>query len=525
MTVIGKLISLPLKLKVQLILFPISLLYMLPIAWGKSLWQARILLKGNWSRYMGFNPVNAVNSLFYKTQWINLHRYGRNANSPIIGLGNYPLKNWFHLSGLASYLYTNAGALTTLVGTLVWAFSHLIWLEVSETWWSVAVVAVLFLSTTAYAMAFARQNYQILGWMFLPPALFFTWQGDYIPAAITWFAAGLGGITHVFFAVPIVLLIVLINGDFYLGLTLTPALIIVAIRFLPFLSKGGTVQAIKNTLKLIGTTQNEVRYKRDINSVSIFTIYLSLLYLFSTILLSFSIREIAILPLFGLFLFVINQCIFRVADQESLIMIIISLFALTALNAEPNTITIIALWCAVNPLGYFLSIQKRDKDSGFSSILVNPPFDHMELEKGLRAFLEPVRSGERVYFAFNDPQGRYNNVFDGYRVIHELPLQISSEKGIHLFPDWWAVAETNYEGSPQCWGRNHSEVLENCSRWHANYAIIYLSTGMDLSSKWNTNFELIGEFDWSDYLQYLRGVKLWPKSHSTPKWFLLKLKK
>ena len=60
---------------------------------------------------MGFHPHNAINSLFYRTQWINLDRYGRSQHSPVLGLGDYPLKNWFHLSLPASLKFMRMRAL------------------------------------------------------------------------------------------------------------------------------------------------------------------------------------------------------------------------------------------------------------------------------------------------------------------------------------------------------------------------------------------------------------------------------
>ena len=69
-----KFFALPLRLKIELVFYPFFLLYRMPVAWAKSLWEARILLQGRWSRYMGFHPENAINNLFYRTQWINLDR-------------------------------------------------------------------------------------------------------------------------------------------------------------------------------------------------------------------------------------------------------------------------------------------------------------------------------------------------------------------------------------------------------------------------------------------------------------------
>ena len=38
------------KHKIEIILYPFLLLYRMPVAWVKSLWESRVLLKGNYLR-------------------------------------------------------------------------------------------------------------------------------------------------------------------------------------------------------------------------------------------------------------------------------------------------------------------------------------------------------------------------------------------------------------------------------------------------------------------------------------------
>jgi len=289
------------------------------------------------------------------------------------------------------------------------------------------------------------------------------------------------------------------------------------------LINGETRQALAKVAKLIGLTRMKVRYDRGMKSLGLFNLYFTLLYFASGLLMSYAQGEIVVLPFLGALLFLINQRFFRVADDQSVIVVAASLFALAAMQAEPNWLTLLAVWLAVNPMGWLLSIQQLSKHGVGGDILVNAPYDHTALEAGLKSFLSDVKPGESVYFAFEDPDGKYSNIFDGYRVIHELPLQIASKNAFHLFPDWWAVAETNYEGAPQCWGRSVEHVVDNCRRWDADYAIIYQATGEQLHSRWTDQFSLLSEFDWGDYLHLLRGVHLWPCDQLTPKWFLLRL--
>ena len=119
----------------ELILHPFILPFMLITKWITSLRASKILLWGQWSRYHGFHSYNAINNLFYRTQWLNINRYGRLAKSPIIGLGDFPLSNWWHLSSLSCYFYSNAGAVTTLLGTLFMVFSNFIWLNSVDFLW------------------------------------------------------------------------------------------------------------------------------------------------------------------------------------------------------------------------------------------------------------------------------------------------------------------------------------------------------------------------------------------------------
>jgi hypothetical protein len=273
--------------------------------------------------------------------------------------------------------------------------------------------------------------------------LFFSAESAYVLAGFAWFAVGLSGITPVFFAIPMVCALAFMSLDPWLLLVLLPALAHAASRFLPLLMAGGISQSLINIAKVIGLTKRKVRYDRGMQRLSLTTLYFTGLYLFSAALMSISLGAVAALPLLGTILFLINQRFLRVADEQSLIVVTIALFAFTAIQAEPNWLTILSLWLAANPMGALLSIQRIRKDGGDGKILVNAPFDHTELEDGIESFIGTVESGQKIYFAFEDPKSQYSNIFDGYRVIHELPLQVASKKEIHLFPDWWAVAETN----------------------------------------------------------------------------------
>lgn len=140
----------------------------------------------------------------------------------------------------------------------------------------------------------------------------------------------------------------------------------------------------------------------------------------------------------------------------------------------------------------------------------------------MSTFLE-VPTGLRVLFAFEDPGDDYAKIFDGYRLLMELPLLVASEKGVHLMPDWYAVTETNYPDAPSFWGREPWRVRENMARWNADRVIVYQDAGTELDPAWSSDYKVIATFDWGEWTTVLGSARLWA-TECAPKWWLLEPK-
>ncbi len=490
------------------------------VAWVRSLWAARVLLEGRWSHFQGFHPLNVMTSFFYRTQWLNIERFGRRGVSPLVGLGEYPLSRWFHLTLLSSCLYANAGAVTTLLGTLAWVALHLVWLDGGAAGWTLATAAVLWASSTAYAMAFTRQNYNILGWMWLPLALHGALTGQWTLASLAWLAASLSSITAIFTAVPLMAVLAWHIGSALPLLGLVPALVKVAAHLLPLMSGGGLRPALLNVAKMIGMTGAGVRYKRQSMRPRPFTVYFIVIYAVGCALL-WADRGPRALPLAALALVAINQLLLRFADEQSVIVMFISVFAAELLASAPSVLALAGFWVVANPLPVFLGLCSPQRDRSIVRVQVRSPYDHSRLQAGLERFLRDVPAGQRVLFAFGDPGGVYENVFDGYRGLLELPLFVAATRGVHLFPDWYAVAETNYQGAPEFWGRSVGQVRALAASWRAQHVIVYHDSGAELDHDWSAaGFRLQATFDWGEWLHELDGIALW-RSSKPPCWRLL----
>ena len=231
---------------------------------------------------------------------------------------------------------------------------------------------------------------------------------------------------------------------------------------------------------------------------------------------------LAVIPLVAFTMFLINQTIIRFADVQSMILLYVTVLAYSVVVAQPSMLSLIALFLAANPLPAMIGTCDLDRDRTMVRTQVQIPFDHIQLTTAFERFLDLVPANSNIYFAFDDPGEDYDNIFDGYRLLVELPFFVAASRGIHLFPDWWAVGETNHLGAVGIWGRTVAAVITNTQRWKAAYVIVYQNSGDNLDDCWlKAGFSQIASFDWQDWVQYLRGQKLWT-SVDPPHWWLLK---
>ncbi len=497
------------------------LVLQVPVAWLRSLWAARELLDGRWGRTMGFRPKNALNSFYYRTHWLNIDQYGRTGRSPVVGLGNYPLSRWFHISSLSHYAYAKAGATVMLAGTLCWVLAHLVWAEATTVAWAFFITLTLAFSTTAYAMAFVQQNYNILGWMFLPIALFAVHSEYWIVAAMTWFVASLASITVVFVAGPLMTVHALTTGHFEAIWILIPALAKIGLHARPMLTDGGLRKALVVLGKLIGLISTRVRYKRISMRFDRMNTYLSTLYLVGCFLLWLLHDLVPWLPLTAAVLYIVNQRIVRFADRQSVVILVVSAFTAYTLAMPAGFLQWAILFLIANPLPYFFGLVDTNLVSGIRRVTVFSPFDHTRIENECDSMFEHVPAGCRILFAFDDPGRVYERIFDGYRSAIEPLLYVAARRGIHLFPDWHAVAESNTDDESHIWGRSLTGVRTNLEHWQADFVLYYLAADDTLPDEWQNHYKIVGSFDYSHHLDDLRQAVPWSGDKPCPKFLLL----
>jgi hypothetical protein len=505
---------------VRLFIYPLSTLITTPIRLLQALGSCRVLADGRWGDYPHFIPHTAINSLFYWTRALSIYRFGRAGRSPYLGLGDYRLSRAFHYSLPSLYAYWIAGVPTILIGLFGWWLSHLIWIDTVDRVVMGGVMGLALVSPLFYSNL-VRQNYNILGWIFFPIGLYGLMTGHWGLAGAAWLAASFGSVTVVVLGGLFSFFYAVSGWTIYPFIAILPAGLKLATHFWPFLYQDEFQQVFQSVAKAVGLVEGKAKYKRTTSkTITLQRIYLLLIYLQFLIAAFLLDGKVSIVFLIGILIYLINSTLFRFADDQSMYMLMFSLgTALTIAISEPSLLFF--YWILISPAPRFLAFPSY-KDV-YDVVPPVSPFSIRPFIDGMEKFLSPVKSGQRVLMAFSDPEGIYENLFDGQRLLLELPCYVSTTRDIHYMPDWWGVFELNYEGAPDFWGRDVPSVLRNIGEWKVDYIVIYQEErGASLDSRWsNAGFRPIGKFSWSDYSDKFQGGYVGP----LPDWWLLEIPK
>lgn len=504
---------------VKLLFYPFTTFVTTPIRLAQTLWGCRVLLEGKWQNYNCFTPHNGINSLCYWTQALNFYKFGRSGSSPYLGLGNYPMWHFFHNSLVSLYLYWGASTITVLLSMFSGILMHLIWIGSVNTGWVLIIIFLAMISTTFYANTFALQNYNALGWFFLPLGLYGIYTENWIIAGVAWFFASFGSFTVVFLGGILSFVVAVTTWNLFPLFAILPAGLKLVTHFYPFLAQGNLKSALLKVMKSIGMIDCNLKYKfTSSKRMGIREVYFLFIYAQFFIATCVIIKNVPILLCVGIMIFLLNSRFVRFADFQSMQMLMFGLATAEILRIQEPWL-LLSYWILISPLPLLVGFPSMR--NVFDLVPKLAPFFIKKLIDDMENFLKSVEPGQRVLMVFDVPQDIREKIFDGYRVLLELPLYVSSKKGIHFMPDWWGVFELNYKGAPDFWGRSPNSVIENINRWKADYVVIYQDESTELEAKWKTaGFDVVSKFSWANHEKELIGVK--PYSGETPDWWLLK---
>jgi len=508
---------------IAVLFYPVITLVTTPVRLVQTLWNCRVLADGKeWRNYPHFSPHSAINSLFYWTRALNLYRYGRSGKSPTIGLGKYSLNRCFHYSLLSLYGYWKAGTVVLLLGMFGWWAGQFLWIgqNQADTAWILTVLILTLFSTTFYANTFALQNYNVLGWLFVPIGIYGWSTGNWTLAALAWLGASLGSITVVFLAGWLSLIYCIQSWSILPVLTILPASIKILTHFSLNSNKGETQKVIRSVAKAIGLSKNNSKYvRKSAMRFGMGKIYLLIIYSQFVVAFAMLNNSFPLLISYAIIIWIINSKIARFADDQSMYMLVLSAATVTIIQSNlHNLILLLSYYLLCSPLPMFAGFPSQ---RCLTTVPIFRPFDVRPLLRSMKDFFADVHPGQRVLMAFNDPDDEYEKIFDGYRVLLELPLYVANEKNFHFMPDWWGVFECNHKGAPDFWGRSVKDVEKQMKAWNADYVVIYQESGTSLDEKWSAaGFQKVSFFSWTQFEDQLGAVK--PYAGPTPDWWLLR---
>ena len=486
-----------------------------PVNFMMTLWKCRVLANmKEWKYYPHFYPLSVFTAPFYWTRALEFQRFGRTGISPHLELGAQNLSQYWFYTLPSLYAYWKAGAVTLLFSMFGWWAFHFFWLvssDVNMPWFAVIMLLSLF-STSFFRQTFVGQNYNVMGWMFMPAGLYGWFTGNWVIASLAWMAASFGSFTVVFLACLLSAVYALQLQSLLPVITVIPASVKLLFHFGPTLRDGTFLETITKIAKFIGFFGGtKAKYKRtDIHSLSIITFrFKSLLVYLQFAIVYFALSgDLPILLSSTIGIWLINSTVSRFADDQSMEILIFTVAtAMMFLIKDLNWLLLLSYWLLVSPF-YF-------KTSVLAPINVRPILEEMKM------FLSPVEESQRILMAFDDPQGKYNNFFDGQRFLLDFPVYVATMKKVHLMPEFSSVFEVNYEGAPDFWGRSVSDVMRQMDYWNADYCIIYQNKRPELEYKWiEAGFKETAHFSWGEF-EEKHSFSI-GKSWGRPEWFLLK---
>lgn len=502
--------------------YPIIVFISTPFRLAKTLWNCRILLNAQWRNYLSLSSMG-INFLFCWTHALNFERYGRHGLSPCLGGGRFPLSQSFYHALLPLYLLWGLGLTGVLCSLFFWTIFHFLWINLLNFGWVFIVVFLSVISTTFYVDGLVKQKYHAFGWAFFPLVLYGLISEKLIIAIIGALLVSFGSTSIVALVfIPHIMLFLYTQDSSYLLALFPVSLKLISHFYWLLREKKDYGELILAIVKGLGFTQSRVKniYKRN-KRMCIGDIYylffsggyiVGLWYLEDSKLLYLAVS----MPV----LLLINR-FFRFADAQNIHLFLLSMATSITLASQSIFMLVLHWFLVAPPLFLTGGVPYRplNRDE-FINVPVLRPFNVKILLDGMRIFLQVVKSGEKVLFAFKRPTSRHN-IFDGYRVLLEIPLYVASEKEICLFPDWYMIRNNNTENAIEFWGREIEQVIENCAKFHANYVIVYTNEQEMLGIEWQeAGFTIVEKLQWRDYRSAIGEANFF--RNGCPIWWLLK---
>ena len=487
------------------------------ITFLKILIHSKILLNGKWTQYFGFEKLNALNSLFYKTQVINIEKYGLKGTSRFLGYGNYKLEKWWHLSLLSSYIYSNAISVTLLMATILIIIEYIVIGFFSSDPNYIKFLLPIF--SSLFIITFIKnQNYNILGWVIFPV---FLWALNADCNLILLFSSlliSIFSITTLILILPLVLIKSFYSQSAHDILFITPSLLyllIVKIKLLNF-SEGFSKSNITWVINLLGASSFK---RQNLRSFHLGEIYQFSFILAGLFLIDFQSELYRMYYLWIIFVYIFNSKVIKISDTENILSLYLLVLFSYVMSTTLNFIDLLIIIFIINPSpralssGSYLSIQSL-KPIRLDSIFEN-----------LNNFISFLKPNSKILVLYKNPNNIYENIFDGKRILVEPLSYISNLNNIYTLPDWWAVFDSAEKTKNNSfWVSNPADIKNILKKMGFSYFIAFHQSHIRYIRNNRNSFKILKTFKWSRFLNEGTKDQLYQDLSSTT-WYICEFKK
>lgn len=436
--------------------YPIINYFITPMNLIITLWNTRVLLKKGTEDYSHFTKESAILSLFYKTQYNELNKYGREGKSYNLSPKGYKLSKFFHLDKISLWMYTKSSNLTLIICMFMWLIGHLIWAIELPILQVITVVALALYSTTFFANMFILQNYNVIGWAFFSILLFALFKEYFMLSAVIMLLISIGSITITGIAMILSVYLSVVNMNIMYLAIIMPTLIKLILHL-------NDKESIKEVLKHIGLYgDKKTALKRNLPMYfGVVETTFTLLYIQYGIVLYLITGQVYVTFTVSIILYLINMLKYRFADVQTFYMLMFSL-------ATYLTITNFSFWLLLSywllvspPFILFTGIRTKQLTAP-----ILRPVNVKKYIKRANKLLTKVKKHQKVYIPYKNPKGNYNNIFNGQRLENTLLTYIGSIKEFLVFPNEWTIIDKvkAWKGDRIEYKINHIIQPEKCTK-------------------------------------------------------------
>jgi hypothetical protein len=515
---------------IKLILSYVLIPFTTPFRLAQCLWSSRILLNQRpISRNNRFSPHRGINSLFYYVQELIIQKYGRNGYANELSLGK-SISDFFAITRLSTYIYAHlGGALTPLLSVSCWWLG--LWLFTQQLYSNafllqIIIILLVLTSTIFYFFAFEGLNYNAVGWLFLPIAIYGVLSQHWLLALLGFLAIAFTSFTVTFFAACACVVLTIASLSLMPILAFIPAGVKILLHFRKLIPN--LKSSLVSIAEGIGMTKKG-KARRQLTLGLSGGYHLGLLLFFTVSFLFFKkpdsalYCELTALLLLAIALYIINKKFSRFADEVSLYIFSATMIVIAALSVN-NYFILIPFIIAINPHPIFLGFAGDSSENLLAGVPKRSPFDTEPLLEITSQFFSNLPDNCRLIELHEYSDDDYSTVFKGLRPIHELVLYAANRREINLVPDFYAIFDSWGKGFPlsRTLKQNPTGALSACYELGSPFIMILVdNNGFDYDPWGDKGFEEIARLDWDDLRPFLRGAQVLADDDKS--WRIMKL--